>query len=173
MMRVSGILREGVQVIGEVDDRLVAAAHEITNAESGLLHHREGRRRDAAALADHGDGTGTQRVHLLQRGGEGRRDRRRRVDDADAIRAAEHEALLAAQRDERALQFGALAARFRQSAGIGDAMANAAVRAFADRRHERIRRNRENHEIGRLGQFGDACEARQPRDRRSRSTDRR
>ena len=49
------ILRERVQVVGEVDDGLVAAAHEIAKAESGLLHHREGRRRDAAALAHHRD----------------------------------------------------------------------------------------------------------------------
>ena len=55
---------EGVEIIGEADNGLVAAADQVAETEAGTLHHGEDCRADAAALCHHRDRTGAQRVEF-------------------------------------------------------------------------------------------------------------
>ena len=115
---------------------------------------------------------GPQRLHLVERRGERRGDRRRGIDDADAVGPAEHEPSLPAQRDQRALQHDALASRLGQAARVGDAVPYAASAHSRHRIEQRVRRNREDDEFRHLGEFGDAGNARQPAHGDGRPVDR-
>ena len=80
--------------------------------------------------------------------------------------------LSAAIGDQRPLQFGTRGTGLRQAARIGDAMADADVRAFCDRREECVRRNREDRKVGSLGKFCDTGKAVQALDWRGGPIDR-
>ena len=89
-------------------------------------------------------------------------DRQRRVDDADAVRAAQREAGLAAQRDELALQLGALAARLAEPARVGDAVAHArAGRIPGSPSSSASAGIGQDREVGNAGHVGDRRKGRQ------------
>ena len=152
---------ERVEIVGVADDRLVPAADHVATAEARLLDERERRRADPAALGDDGDAPGPQHVHLEERGRERRGGGERRVDDADAVRAAEREPGLPAQGDEGPLELGARAARLAEPARVGDAVADARPGALPDRVEQRLRRHGQHGEVGDAGHLGDRRKGRQ------------
>ena len=159
------VLREGVQVVREADDGLVAAADQARKPKPAasaiakalvpmpplwLTIEIAPRRSESISCS------AVAKVAVTGNGG---------VDDADAVRAAEREAGVAAERDERALQLDALAAGLREPARIGDAVAHAAAAQsrIASRRPEAG--IAENDQVRDARQLGDAREGRLARDR--------
>ena len=113
----------------------------------------------------------SERRPVLENGGERSGEAVGGVEDADAIRAAEQEAALAAERRKRRLQRHAVAADLGEAAGPRNARGHAGVDALAHDVEDALRGHGDDREIGHAGKLAQGGIARQAGDRRAARID--
>src|SRR5947207_7649563 len=126
------VVQQRAHEIGDAQRGLVAAADREPEAEAEPLGARVGVHRDAAALADHRDAPGREPVELRHQGAERRGQSDRRVDDADAVRAAELDRAAAAQLGEPLLAHAAGLVALGEPAGPHDGRRHRGLDALLD-----------------------------------------